>query len=122
MKFQLFPSKKGEIKPYVEKQRYSCPFYGFYMGLGMLVDQEGNQCALITQSYSPCKMKTNNQTPSWKQCPFNTEENKKKLIKSLENVQIFPNEFQPPNVKSWQGIKFTDWADYILKQNGPDGI
>jgi len=35
-----------------------CPFYGFYMrpSMNVMVDQSGNQCALITSSHSPCSM------------------------------------------------------------------
>lgn len=34
----------------------SCRFYGKNGMFGMLIDQGGNQCALIIESYSPCAM------------------------------------------------------------------
>ncbi|HTB10968.1 MAG TPA: hypothetical protein VK752_05330 [Bryobacteraceae bacterium] len=38
----------------------SCPFYGKYAGMTTtaIVEQLGNQCAIIVRSYSPCVMET----------------------------------------------------------------
>jgi hypothetical protein len=113
----LFNKKKTELKPYIEKQRHPCPFYGFNGSFGMMVDQEGNQCALLTNSYSPCRMEVNKQTPNYSKCSFNNEENNKALEKIANKMQIFPREFSPPNQKSWDGIKLRQWMDYLLKKN-----
>lgn len=36
----------------------SCPFYGKHASVevGAIVEQHGNQCAIIVNSYSPCLM------------------------------------------------------------------
>ena len=104
----LIKKEKAELKPYFEKKRNPCPFYGFHILLGNLIDQDGNRCALITTSYSPCQMEVAKKTPEWNKCPFNTEENRNKLVNNLKNAQTFPKEFK-------HGIKFSDWAEYILK-------
>jgi hypothetical protein len=117
MVFSFLKKKSEEIKHYVEKQRYPCHFYGFFGGMGVMIDQEGNQCALITDSYSPCIMQIDNQTPEWHKCSFNTEKSRENLVKALKNVKIFPNEFRPPEAKSWEGINFfPDWAKYITEK------
>ena len=57
--------KETELKPVYEKERHNCPFYGFFLGLNnALMDQNGNQCALITNSYSPCHMEIRAKTPN----------------------------------------------------------
>ncbi len=33
---------------------------------------------------------------------------------------IFPEEFQPPNPKSWKGISLKQWMDYIFKEKPAD--
>lgn len=53
-----------------------CPFYGYYFALdlgpgGKLVEQHGNQCALITIRYSPCRMEMQDKEPDLKECEFN---------------------------------------------------
>ncbi|MBU4069788.1 MAG: hypothetical protein KJ646_02290 [Nanoarchaeota archaeon] len=108
--------KKKELEPVTPKQRYPCPFYGFHMAMEMLMDQSGNQCALITKSYSPCKMKISNQTPNWNKCQFVGEKNRKALETITDNFIIFPDEFFPKGAKSWKGMAFKDWQNYIMKQ------
>ena len=57
----------------------NCPFYGRHMyiqgirGQGhpfLLVEQKGNQCGLIVNSYSPCWMEQNGEPIDWKACPL----------------------------------------------------
>jgi hypothetical protein len=111
---------KHEIKPYIEIKRHPCPFYGFFGGMGVMMDQEGNQCALIQDSYSPCPMQMNNETPDYQKCsPGEYEEYMNntggKLQQLAEKVQVFPKEFHPPNSNGWEGMSLRQWMDYILK-------
>jgi len=110
--------RKGndDLKPVIEKQRYQCPFYGFHMAMGMLMDQSGNQCALITDSYSPCQMEIRSQTPNWNECPLNNEENSRALEKIADQLTIFPEEFHPKEAKSWRGMPFKNWQKYIMER------
>jgi len=113
----LFRRKRNEkLKPVFSKERYQCPFYGFHMVRGMLMDQSGNQCALITDSYSPCQMEIRRQTPNWNECQFNDEKNSEALEKIADQLTIFPNEFHPEGSKSWEGMPFKDWQEYIMGQ------
>ena len=55
----------------------SCRFYGkshvvyHLIGLdGPLLRQGGNECALICDSYSPCKMETLSRQPDENRCPI----------------------------------------------------
>ncbi len=53
----------------------TCPYYGFHRSdeARALVAQNGNQCAMITTSYSPCLMERDGAAPDWETCPhFNT--------------------------------------------------
>jgi len=53
----------------------SCPFYGkcAIPMLQRVVSQNGNQCALIMESFSPCRMEVHGgKTPDWDRCSLNT--------------------------------------------------
>ena len=102
------------LTPVMDKKRPSCPFYGFYMAPGVLLDSEGNQCALIINSYSPCQMEMLARNPDWKKCPHNNIENKKKL-EYLSGFSVFPKEFWPEGKTSWDGMPFEDWQEYVTK-------
>jgi len=109
-----------ELKPVVKKERYGCPFYGFALGSfgkGFLMDQDGNQCALIARRYSPCQMEIRVKVPELENCDFNTETNKETIEKMVNSFQIFPNEFLPKRKSSWKGMKCKDWYDYIMNQH-----
>ena len=97
---------KGDepLNPYLEVERSKCPFYGFNGMWGSLLDSQGNQCALITTSYSPCQMEMAGQQPSWNLCPMHrdsTEEQIRELEELAKRTRIFPREFHPPEIKSW---------------------
>ena len=104
------------ISPTFEKKRYPCPFYGFYTGPGALLDQKGNQCALMVDSYSPCQMGLQEQTPDWNKCRFNNEKNKRVIETIIEESRIYPDEFFPAGAKSWKGIPLKVFADYVMGQ------
>jgi hypothetical protein len=52
----------------------SCPFYGkshaALQTAGVLMDQGGNECALIFDSYAPCRMEMAGLAPDWASCPL----------------------------------------------------
>lgn len=56
---------------------HNCPFYGRHMTDGrhmtenrfLLIDQNGNQCAIVKDAYAPCFMEIEGNTPDWKTCP-----------------------------------------------------
>lgn len=105
-------------KPYIRKERYPCPFYGFYGDniIEIMVEQGGNKCALITPSHSPCRMEIDKKTPDWNKCPINPEESGgKPLIDSTNNIKVFPKEFHPQNKRSWGGMDFKDWMNYVME-------
>lgn len=54
--------KRIGLKPFHDKERHLCPFYGFFLSPigGALLDQEGNQCALITGSTVLAKWRCRN--------------------------------------------------------------
>ena len=111
----------NSLKPYSEKNRAACPFYGFHLALGKfrsMMDQNGNQCALKISSYSPCQMEMDNQKPSWKDCSFfNTPDNQNLISKMNRIIRVFPDEFWPPGERSWDGIELKDWIKYIEDKN-----
>lgn len=57
-----------EVQELREEER-NCPFYGCHDAMGLLIDSGGNQCALISESYSPCKMELEGLPVNWKTCP-----------------------------------------------------
>lgn len=108
--------KKKSLEPYSDVERPACPFYGFNEMYGSLMDSKGNQCALITDSFSPCKMEMTEENPNWHECPLNTEGSRKKLEEVAGRMQAFPREFHPIKSKHWEGIPLTDWMNYILNK------
>lgn len=50
-----------------------CPFYGKHAVplMRVLIEQGGNQCALVTSSYSPCRVEMAGGVPDLEQCELN---------------------------------------------------
>jgi len=53
----------------------NCPFYGRHLFRSfqaepafLLVDQHGNQCALVTTAYAPCALETQGLPVEWSAC------------------------------------------------------
>ncbi len=102
-------NKNSEV--YNPKKRPPCPFYGFNGMFGSLIDQEGNQCGLITDSYSPCRMEVNEKTPNWHECPHNTEENRRAIVEGgLVDMPVLPREFSGLDKK----INLLEWAKHVM--------
>lgn len=102
--------KSKEIRPYV--LRPPCPFYGFTAILRFMRDSGDNQCALKIGLYDPCQMKLDGDQPKWSICPFNTEENRKKIAGPLEKIRVFPREHRPAKGK-WDGWPLEIWMRHI---------
>ena len=55
--------------PFVSPRiNHGCRFYGKNGMFGQLVDQGGNQCGLILDSYSPCQMEMSDEFPNLQAC------------------------------------------------------
>jgi hypothetical protein len=91
------------------RQKHPCPFYGFYLSLlaGVMADQEGNQCALIVDSYDPCQMERGGETPDWETCSKNCDENKGALEALAESIAVFPK--SPGGETPRKGVPLKDW-------------
>jgi hypothetical protein len=55
----------------------NCPFYGraIYPQVMLplrflLIDSQGNQCALVTDAHSPCRMEIDGLPVEWRECPL----------------------------------------------------
>jgi hypothetical protein len=72
--------------------RPRCPFYGFNCFGEILMDSEGNQCALMMNSISPCQMEMQDLLPDWEKCSFNIKENALAIEKMMDVCKIFPKE------------------------------
>jgi hypothetical protein len=79
----------------VGSRRPRCPFYGLHSAQGALIDTSRNQCALIIESYSPCQMEVDGQTPYWETCPLNTPQLRETIANKEDEVRVFPNELRP---------------------------
>jgi len=113
------PEKQKPL-PYEHIPRYKCPFYGFsHPFFKGIMDQYGNQCSLITGSYSPCQMEFAKQTPEWEKCPFINKGNGEELETIKKTFHVFPREFRPPSSREWAGISFQDWFDYVMDEKTP---
>lgn len=93
-------------KPYYERARHPCPFYGFNGMYGRLMDQNGNQCALLRESHSPCQMEVEGNTPNWENCPFNNDLSRRDIEREAPKVRAFPKEFWPPGKESYMTRRY----------------
>lgn len=99
--------------------RPPCPFFGFFLGPGVLLDQRGNQCALLTDHYSPCTMSIRGETPNWIRCDHDgrpeTDLDKARLIRKLKqnDFKVCAREFWPKGQQSWEGLPFEQWFEHV---------
>ncbi len=120
--FQRLIDVKGEkerIQPNEPVPRNACPFYGFatFLGVGLLMDQKGNQCA-IAGGYVPCEMEIQGKTPDWRNCAKNALISQEQLL-CLEKLRCAPREFWPDGQNSWGGIPFRQWEKYVMDSSTP---
>lgn len=108
----LVKVNSGKLKPYSEKSRPACPFYGFHISLEFMVDQKGNECALLN-GYYPCQMEIRKLTPCWSDCSFYDSKDIDNLLEIEKKIQVFPEEFCPPKAGPWTGIKLKDWIQHV---------
>ena len=111
----FYKTNETELKPYTEKQRSLCPFYGFSKIFNLFNDYKNNQCG-FKDLYELCQMESLGESPNWNECACNTKDFKKNLKKNYNNVAVYPNEFRFPNSMNGHGIPFSDWMKYILEK------
>ena len=93
-----------------------CPFYGFFLSLDdkIMINSKGNQCALKTQSYSPCIMQIDDQEIDWSKCVYNSDKDFEKVENGKEvsklEIKVYPLEDGQTTLK---GISFRDWAKML---------
>jgi len=94
----------------VFQERKCCPFYGFSAveEMKVFMDTKGNQCALVSGSFSPCKMEVDGETPDWYSCSLNTPEIRGDIDNYTDDCMVFPDE-----LRSSKGISLNDWIDKI---------
>ena len=104
------------ISPERPRPRFACPFYGFYFSKDarMMVDQHGNQCAGIKDSYCPCYKEKMKDVPDWEKCMYNhTAPNTKPEYPENEEVMVYPEEFGP------EGLTFFQWFEWVMGDDCP---
>ena len=103
----------------VAKPRYHCPFYGFHFasGLGVMMDQKVNECALQPRRHPSCRMETAGKVPNWDTCPISGDVDMG-LFLSM-SITTFPDEFDPAGASSWKGMPFDQWVRYVMDDHTP---
>jgi len=102
--------------------RTKCPFYGFSLSGGAMMDRGGNQCALKDGSQSPCSLQISGHFPEWNQCAkHDWPESQEAFVQMLLNAQVFPEEFRPRVHSRWSGIPLWWWWFYIMDENQDEG-
>ncbi|MDD5696526.1 MAG: hypothetical protein PHO90_00940 [Candidatus Pacebacteria bacterium] len=104
-------------KPFFEKPRFPCPFYGFHFSFGELFwGGDGNYCGLVGRV---CLMEHCPSGPDWRECPCNNKENEWMLAHAFLGTTIAPHEFRPPGKKPWRGMPMVQWAWYVMDSGTP---
>jgi len=99
-----------------ERKRPACPFYGFDLRYGVMLDSKGgNQCSLRSDRSNlyPCQMEVEKLVPNWNECEINTEDKRKELERVSDTTQVFPTEFFPERGDERDGMSLRTWRDYI---------
>lgn len=100
----------------VAVNRPKCPFYGFSIAAGMMVDESTDTCALAcVGKNTPCIMEKNGQSPNWNTCRVNMSDNRLAIAYILDATRTFPREFRPPGGKHWHGIKTRRWFNLVME-------
>ncbi len=100
-------------------ERPACPFYGFIGFPGVMMDNQGNACAL-TMEHRPCAMEMADETPCWDKCTsWNHGGNKENVRQFLATAQVFPNELHPKGASSWEGINGLGWFRHRMGRQYP---
>lgn len=88
----------------------NCPFYGFYLqpAMRIMIYQHGNQCALISGSYSPCKMDHTGRKTDWHKCPYNTPKNNATLVILADTIHVFPRDNALDSTPK-EGLTLAEW-------------
>jgi len=118
---------RRDTKPFFEKPRYPCPFYGFLaFGLSRhdgcfsaFADQGNNRCGLAEKMDGACKMEYLSMGPDWKKCPLNNKDNQESLDQVFRKAKIYPKEFRPPKVRCWKGMSIDRWRAYVMAPTTP---
>lgn len=88
-------------------ERPKCPFYGFQFMMEILIDTDGNQCALKRDSHSPCYMEIKGQNPYWNDCSYNNPGAAEGIEKLKEKgLEVHPEGERP--------LSFNKWYDRIM--------
>jgi hypothetical protein len=109
------------VEPNEAVDRPPCPFFGFSSVdvVDMMMDQQGNQCALLIGIHSPCAMSVAGERPDWSACRCTSEDDKAKLISGLilRGQMVGALEFWPKDERSWSGLPFGEWWTYVMLTN-----
>jgi hypothetical protein len=84
-----------------------CPFYGFITMINCITDQKGNQCALITDRYSPCYMEMEDKTPCWEECKYNKQN--PGFVEKLASTEF------TVNLEGRDNIPFKQWYEHVMQ-------
>jgi|TARA_Y100000034_G_C6856201_1_gene389133 hypothetical protein len=100
--------EEGIVSPTeCEFPRENCPFYGFKIKNGLMMNSQGNQCGL-KERYNPCMMKTSGEDPSWNACPYFDAKKLRDKLEELGGVlRVFPEELGE------EGLPFRAWMRYF---------
>lgn len=96
--------------------RPRCPFYGMSMpGGAVMIDQSGNQCALISGSHAPCQMEMAELAPVWTECVFYYDPERVVMLEATGMRVISPElRAEAPN-----GVSLARWANYVMGDAPP---
>ncbi len=98
-----------------DKERRWCPFYGFAWVYNVMIDTNGNQCALAP-GY-PCKMEMDEKPPDWQECTIVSHEEKEWRMEEASRLVVIADELRPKGECAWEGVSFQDWYEYVMREH-----
>ncbi len=109
--YRGLPSNQ-ELSSYTPQEKSDCPFHGFKVVAGSMVEIGGNRCAL-KEPGNLCQKDIMGNLSSWVGCSLNTKITKSIIEINSEKIKVFSKEFFPPEAESWKGISLGVWMEYI---------
>lgn len=107
-------------KPFFRKERFPCPFYGFF-SRGDRLFQKSKECA-FKGSGRGCRMENHFSGPDFRKCghgDMNRERNDE-VYEIIKKRRVYAEEFCTG--PEWKGIPMTVWEKHVMDSKTPRPI
>jgi len=106
------PPSNQEPSFYTQQEKPDCPFHGFKVVAGSMVEFGGSRCAL-KEPGGLCQRDMMGNPSNWVGCSLNTRITRSLIEINSEKIKVFSKKFYPSGAEFWEGISLRRWVEYI---------